>query len=173
MKLLTSTTIGHPITTDAPAIAEACQRAGIQAGAWDESLLTKVDGEALLERSTDTETATLQAIKKPLSDFKSTHGYKHEDIVGLTPKTPNLDTILAAFKPLHHHEDDEVRVVLYGAGIFGFTPEAGDPFELELTRGDWIIVPAYTKHYFYLTDAQNVIALRLFKDNPKWEAIYA
>jgi|GEM_PF-6491615 len=164
---------GQFLPSDDTLIADACERVGIQAGMWEEALLANVDGAALLKRSTDTEAATLQAIAKPLSDFKSAYGYGYQDIVGLTPETPNLEGILATFKPLHHHEDDEVRVMLYGAGIFGFTPEAGDPFELLLERGDWIIVPAYTKHYFYLTDEQTVIALRLFKENPKWEAIYA
>jgi cupin superfamily acireductone dioxygenase involved in methionine salvage len=72
----------------------------------------------------------------------------------------------------HHHADDEVRVVLHGAGIFGFVPPEGEAFELEVEKGDWIVIPAFTRHYFYLTAEQTIIALRVFKESPQWEAIY-
>ena len=34
------------------------------------------------------------------------------------------------------------------------------------------MIPAYTRHYFYLGATQTVIALRVFKDTAGWEAIY-
>ena len=161
----------NPIPEKDTLIQDACTRAGIYVGQWSLDDLAKLDGEAILA-SHDVQSQALEAVKTPLAQLKRRFGYQYEDIVGLTPNTPNLDGILQAFRPEHHHTDDEVRVVLHGAGIFGFVPSVGDPFELEVQRGDWIVVPALTRHYFYLTETQTIIALRVFKDSPKWEAIY-
>jgi 1,2-dihydroxy-3-keto-5-methylthiopentene dioxygenase len=163
---------GDFISSDQSLIQDACSRAGIHIGAWSLDELADIEGDRILA-SNDIQTLALEAVKKPLKKLKSIFGYQYEDIVGLTPQTPNLDSILKAFRPEHHHEDDEVRVILHGAGIFGFVPEKGDAFELVVQKGDWIVVPALTRHYFYLTDVQTIIALRVFKDSPKWEAIYS
>ena len=162
---------GAFLTSDDTLIQDACTRAGIHIGSWSLEDLAHVEGDAILA-SNDVQALALEAVKTPLGELKSRFGYQYEDIVGLTPQTPNLDGILKAFRPEHHHEDDEVRVILHGAGIFGFVPKTGDAFELVVQKGDWIVVPAMTRHYFYLTDVQTIIALRVFKDSPQWEAIY-
>jgi 1,2-dihydroxy-3-keto-5-methylthiopentene dioxygenase len=162
---------GTFLTSDDTLIQDACTRAGIHIGAWSLEDLADVEGETILA-SPNVQAVALEAVKTPLAQLKRRFGYQYEDIVGLTPQTPNLDGILNAFRPEHHHEDDEVRVILHGAGIFGFVPQKGDAFELVVQKGDWIVVPALTRHYFYLTDTQTIIALRVFKDSPKWEAIY-
>ena len=162
---------GNFLTSDDALIQDACTRAGIHIGSWSLDDLAHVEGDAILA-SSDVQQLALDAVKTPLKKLKSQFTYQYEDIVGLTPQTPNLAGILKAFRPEHHHEDDEVRVILHGAGIFGFVPKIGDAFELMVQKGDWIVVPALTRHYFYLTDEQTIIALRVFKDSPKWEAIY-
>jgi len=162
---------GTFISSNDALIQDACTRAGIQIGAWSLEDLVDVEGETILA-SPDVQAVALEAVKTPLAQLKRRFGYQYEDIVGLTPHTPNLAGILNAFRPEHHHEDDEVRVILHGAGIFGFVPPVGGAFELLVQKGDWIVVPALTRHYFYLTETQTIIALRVFKDSPKWEAIY-
>lgn len=149
---------------------------GVKAGCWPAEAMAQVEGEALLNNP-EAAGATLRTISDSLSDFKQRYGYAHEDVVGLHPQTPGLEAMLAKFRPLHHHTDDEVRLILHGEGIFGFVPEAGaeaaSPFELSVRAGEWIIIPAYTLHYFYLGPAQTALAVRLFRENPRWEAIYA
>jgi len=115
---------GAFLTSDESLIQDACTRAGIHIGAWSLENLAHVDGDTILA-SNDVQALALDAVKTPLGELKSRFGYQYEDIVGLTPKTPNLDGILKAFRPEHHHEDDEVRVILHGAGIFGFVPKEG------------------------------------------------
>jgi 1,2-dihydroxy-3-keto-5-methylthiopentene dioxygenase len=171
MKLLSAN--GIFITDDATVVTQRLTENGVPHGKWDEAFFTGVDYGMILN-SPNLQEAVLATVATPLATLKSTFGYLTEDIVGLTPQTPNLAGILRQYRAEHHHADDEVRVILHGEGIFGILPPTGkgDPFEVSLTQGDWIIVPANTRHYFYLTDAQTVIALRVFKDNPQWEAIY-
>ena len=171
MKLLSAN--GAFVTDDATVVTQRLTENDVPHGKWDDSLFTGVDYGTILNSSNLRE-AVLATVATPLATLKSTFGYLTEDIVGLTPQTPNLAGILRQYKAEHHHTDDEVRVILHGEGIFGIIPSAvkGEPFEVLLSQGDWIIVPANTRHYFYLTDTQTVIALRIFKENPQWEAIY-
>src|SRR5690348_14003654 len=96
--------------TDKYTIDALCLPLGIEWGAWDLSMAPD-SGEIL------------EAIKAPLDAVKHKNGYLTEDIVSLSPQTPNLDAILAKFDKPHHHVDDEVRLVLKGSGIFGVIPE--------------------------------------------------
>lgn len=110
--------------------------------------------------------------QEPLAAIKAQHGYLSEDIVSMTAETPNLDQLLAKFEAVHHHSDDEVRVVLSGEGIFGIVPEEGPPFEIHVETGDLIIVPAFTRHWFTLKESRRIVALRIFKTPAGWTAIY-
>jgi 1,2-dihydroxy-3-keto-5-methylthiopentene dioxygenase len=171
MKLLSAQ--GVLISEDATVVSKTLTQSGIPHGKWDATLFTQVDYDTLLGNP-NLQEAVLETVAQPLATLKATFGYLTEDIIGLTPETPNLGGILTQFRAEHHHTDDEVRVILHGEGIFGIIPSAGkgDPFEVSLTQGDWIVIPENTRHYFYLTCANTVIALRVFKNNPQWEAIY-
>ena len=106
-----------------------------------------------------------------ISDLKSRQGYRTEDIVVLSDATPNLDAILEKFRREHHHTDDEVRFVVDGSGIF--TIRKNDLiFDVTVTAGDLIVVPAYTRHWFELTPERKIKCIRIFKDPAGWVAIY-
>ena len=162
---------GAVITNDSTTISQALQQASIPHGKWDEALFSGINYDAILNNP-NLQEAVLETVSTPLQTLKQTFGYVTEDIIGLTPQTPNLAGILQKFRAEHHHTDDEVRVILHGEGIFGIVSPTGETFELSLTQGDWIVIPAYTRHYFYLGATQTVIALRVFKDTAGWEAIY-
>lgn len=116
--------------------------------------------------------SALRQLTPLIEALKADLGYSAHDIVTLSLATPNLEGILAAFRREHHHSDDEVRLIVAGAGVFGIVPDGGEPYELSLAAGDWIVIPAMTRHWFDLTEARQVVAVRLFKDNPAWAAIY-
>lgn len=150
---------------------------GIKYGSWPIPEALKHNGKSLLEDS-NIQNTCLEMISEELSAFKQRFGYQSQDIVGLSPKIANLQAILSQFEREHHHTDDEVRVVLYGKGLFAFVFDQATekkPLAMVLEPGDWIVIPSYTRHWFTL-DAQDpeqtVIALRIFKENPSWEAIY-
>jgi 1,2-dihydroxy-3-keto-5-methylthiopentene dioxygenase len=153
---------------DPLAIARLCDEARLETGCWD---LSKLDA-TVLDNPASQESAILEAIAGPLGELKARRGYASEDIVRIAPDIPGIHAALAKFEKEHHHTDDEVRVILAGAGIFGIVPNSGQPFELHVEAGDLIVLPAFIRHWFKVTDACRVTALRVFKENPAWEAIY-
>jgi 1,2-dihydroxy-3-keto-5-methylthiopentene dioxygenase len=116
-----------------------------------------------------TDEASYQA---PLDALKQTRGYVAQDIVALSPSTPNLDTICAKFIPEHHHDDDEVRFVLEGEGIFDIRSQDDRFMRVLVERGDLIIVPKERHHRFMLTESKNIRCVRLFRDQSGWVPHY-
>ena len=114
----------------------------------------------------------LGAYREKLSAEAAEHGYTQADIVVMSPETPGLHEALAKFDKVHYHDDDEVRCIFSGEGLFGFEPEHAAAFTVTVSAGDYIIVPAKTFHWFTLTDTRSIKALRLFKDPSGWVPHY-
>lgn len=110
--------------------------------------------------------------KNQIEKLKKKFSYASADCCTLNTSNPNLDKILEPFKKEHHHTDDEVRFTVEGEGIFGVNPLTDPPFEICVEAGDLLVVPAMTRHWFELTEKKNICCIRIFKENPKWEAIY-
>ena len=107
-----------------------------------------------------------------IQKLKKQFNYSSADVCAMSQSTQNLDKMLSAFEKEHHHTDDEVRFTVEGEGIFGVNPLTDTPFEIYVESGDLLVVPANTRHWFNLTDKKNICCIRVFKENPKWEAIY-
>lgn len=119
----------------------------------------------------DEQQAILDLYEPEISDLKSRQGYITQDIVVLSDATPDLDSILTKFRREHHHTDDEVRFVVDGSGIF--TIRKGNLiFDVTVTSGDLLGVPAYTRHWFDLTSERKIKCIRIFRDPAGWVAIY-
>ncbi len=113
----------------------------------------------------------LELYASEIHALKTAQGYITEDIVMLSPDTPNLEAILSRFDREHHHTDDEVRFVVDGGGIF--TIRQDDlTFDVEVGAGDLFVIPAYTRHGFILTPDQQIKCIRIFKDTAGWVALY-
>jgi 1,2-dihydroxy-3-keto-5-methylthiopentene dioxygenase len=110
--------------------------------------------------------------REPLDLLKGARGYVAEDIIELGPKTPNLDAICAKFIDEHHHDDDEVRFVLEGEGVFDIRSHDDRWMRVVVERGDLIVVPAGRHHRFLLTDKKQIRCVRLFKDQSGWVPHY-
>jgi 1,2-dihydroxy-3-keto-5-methylthiopentene dioxygenase len=110
--------------------------------------------------------------REAVDALKQERGYIQEDIVELSPSTPNLDAICAKFIDEHHHEEDEVRFVLEGEGIFDIRSGDDRWMRVLVERGDLIVVPAMRHHRFLLTDQKAIRCVRLFKDESGWVAHY-
>jgi 1,2-dihydroxy-3-keto-5-methylthiopentene dioxygenase len=107
-----------------------------------------------------------------LETLKSERGYVEQDIVALSPETPNLEAICAKFIPEHFHDDDEVRFVLEGEGIFDIRSRDDRWMRVVVEPGDLIVVPKDRHHRFMLTDAKNIRCVRLFRDATGWTPHY-
>lgn len=108
------------------------------------------------------------AYQKPLDALAARNGYVQQDVVALTPETPNLDIICAKFIDEHTHDDDEVRFVLGGEGIFDIRSRDDQWMRVKIDVGDLIVVPAGRNHRFLLTEQKTIRCVRLFKDASGW-----
>ncbi|HCD31817.1 MAG TPA: acireductone dioxygenase, partial [Phycisphaerales bacterium] len=88
--------------------------------------------------------------------------YVTADVINVSPSTPNLEALLDKFNKEHTHDEDEVRFVVKGRGIFHINPGNGDPvFAVQTEAGDLINVPRGTKHWFDLCEDRCIRCIRL------------
>lgn len=113
------------------------------------------------------------ALHQPvLDELRSKRGYVTQDEIKLRPDTPNLEAALAKFDPEHLHEDDEVRFVLDGEGIFDIRSQDDRWMRVVVEPGDLLVVPKGKHHRFELTDQRSIRCARLFKDPAGWAPVY-
>ena len=104
--------------------------------------------------------------------LREAHGYQTRDLVVVYPELPGLSAMLDRFRPIHYHEDDEVRYVVDGEGVFGFVLPDGDQVELLVEKGDFIRVPRLLEHWFRLTETRRIKAIRYFTGTAGWVPVY-
>ncbi|NWF61853.1 MAG: acireductone dioxygenase [Fischerella sp.] len=120
----------------------------------------------------DEKEQVLKALDGYFEQLQQTAGYQSRDLIVLHPDIPNLDGLLAKFDKIHTHADDEVRYIVAGEGIFGFVRPDGSQVELTVQPQEYINVPARTEHWFYLTPARRVKAVRYFTTTEGWVPEY-
>ena len=114
----------------------------------------------------------LSLFRKHLDRMSAKHGYVEADVIAIRANLPGIDDALAKFDKVHYHDDDEVRAIVGGCGIFGFIADNGRQFLVEVGPGDYLSVPAGMWHWFYCLESRNITALRLFKDTTGWVPHY-
>ena len=116
--------------------------------------------------------AILAAYAGKIDELKRRGGYVTADVIDVTPDTPGLETMLAKFSSEHWHDEDEVRLIVEGRGLFHIHPPAGEVFSIEVVKGDMIRVPRGTEHWFDLCADRTIRAIRLFQDTSGWTPHY-
>ena len=116
--------------------------------------------------------AVLAAYADDIETLKKRGGYVTADVIDVKPETPNLDMMLAKFSREHWHDEDEVRFIIEGRGLFHIHPPAGRVFAIEVEAGDLIRVPRGTHHWFDLCVDKRIRAIRLFQDVSGWTPHY-
>lgn len=114
----------------------------------------------------------LQTYADKVDELKASGAYTTADVIDVTPATPGLDTMLARFNREHWHDEDEVRFIVEGRGLFHISPPSGPVFAIEVEAGDLIRVPRGTKHWFDLCADRRIRAIRLFQDQSGWTPHY-
>lgn len=142
-------------------------------------LIDDAPGEAITAERLNSEGVLYQALpleaggyQPALDALKTEAGYIEQDQVELLPDNPKLDEICAKFIDEHLHDDDEVRFVLEGAGVFDIRSSDDRWMRVTVEAGDLIVVPAGRYHRFFLTDAKHIRCVRLFKDASGWVPTY-
>src|SRR5688572_13181167 len=114
----------------------------------------------------------LAAYHREIETLKARGGYRTADVIDVRPDTPNLDAMLAKFNREHWHDEDEVRFIIEGRGLFHIHPPQGPVFALEVEAGDLVRVPRGTHHWFDLCTDRRIRAIRLFQDTSGWTPHY-
>ncbi|HEV8401376.1 MAG TPA: cupin domain-containing protein [Gemmatimonadales bacterium] len=115
----------------------------------------------------------LAAYAPEIAKLKARGGYVTADVIDVTAATPGLDAMLAKFNSEHWHDEDEVRFIVRGRGLFHVHPKDGGPvIAIEVEAGDLIRVPRGTWHWFDLCAEKDIRAIRLFQDKSGWTPHY-
>ena len=149
--------------TDSAEIESYLSGIGIDYAKWEN--LKQVSEDA-------TDQEILDGYLDEIEELKQQGGYVTADVINIVPTTPGLDVMLNKFNKEHWHDEDEVRFIVKGHGLFHIAPEGGDVVSIEMEAGDMIRVPRGTKHWFNLCGDKTVRAIRLFQDVSGWTPQY-
>lgn len=141
---------------------------GVSSSGTDEP----IDANVLERNGVHYRALPMDAYQPHLDELMQKRGYVTQDIIALAPDTPNLDVALKKFDPEHLHEDDEVRFVLEGEGVFDIRSLDERWMRVIVEPGDLIVVPKGKHHRFELTERKTIRCVRLFKDPAGWTPVY-
>jgi 1,2-dihydroxy-3-keto-5-methylthiopentene dioxygenase len=114
----------------------------------------------------------LSAYAPEIEKLKAQGGYVTADVIDVKPDTVGLDAMLAKFSIEHTHDEDEVRFIVEGRGLFHIHPASSPVVALEVEAGDLIRVPRGTLHWFDLCGERRIRAIRLFQETTGWTPNY-
>ncbi|MBK7708060.1 MAG: cupin domain-containing protein [Acidobacteria bacterium] len=150
--------------TDPALIRETLAGVGIDYERWD-AKESRVSPDA-------SEAEILEAYEPEIETLKRSGGYVTADVINIVPTTPNLEAMLGKFNKEHWHDEDEIRFIVKGHGLFHIAPKDGPVVSVEMEAGDLIRVPRGTLHWFDLCADRMVRAIRLFQDPAGWTPHY-
>jgi 1,2-dihydroxy-3-keto-5-methylthiopentene dioxygenase len=113
--------------------------------------------------------AILAAYAPEIARVQASGTYPTVDAIRLTPDHPERQALRQKFLAEHTHSEDEVRFFVEGCGLFCL--HIGEEvLQVRCEAGDFLRVPAGTKHWFDMGSAPQFTAIRFF-DNPSgWVA---
>jgi len=149
--------------TDFEAVRDYLAGIGIEHERWQ--------ADAVLPSDAATE-QVLNAYSVEIDRLKQKGGYATADVIDISAETPGLDAMLARFNVEHSHDEDEVRFILAGRGLFHIHPQHGPVVAIEVGAGDLIRVPRNTRHWFDLCGDRRIRAIRLFQNMSGWTPLY-
>jgi 1,2-dihydroxy-3-keto-5-methylthiopentene dioxygenase len=114
----------------------------------------------------------LQAYANEIEALKARGGYVTADVIDVNSQTPGLEAMLVKFNSEHWHDEDEVRFIIAGHGLFHIHLKEGHTIAIEVEAGDLIRVPRGTWHWFNLCADRRIRAIRLFQDVAGWTPHY-
>jgi 1,2-dihydroxy-3-keto-5-methylthiopentene dioxygenase len=114
----------------------------------------------------------LAAYSAEIEELKAKGGYATADVIDVNAQTPGLDAMLNKFNREHWHDEDEVRYIIHGRGVFHIHPRESAVASIEVEAGDLIRVPKGTWHWFNLCESREIRAIRLFQDPAGWAPNY-
>ena len=111
----------------------------------------------------------LKAYAREIQAVQARGSYPTVDAIRMTPDHPERAALRQKFLAEHTHAEDEVRFFVEGRGLFCL--HIGEEvLQVRCESGDWISVPAGTKHWFDMGSAPQFCAIRFFDNAEGWVA---
>jgi 1,2-dihydroxy-3-keto-5-methylthiopentene dioxygenase len=111
----------------------------------------------------------LAAYNSEIARVQAGGNYPTVDAIRLAPDHPDREALRQKFLAEHTHSEDEVRFFVEGRGLFCL--HIGEEvLQLICEAGDWIAVPAATRHWFDMGPEPSFCALRFFHNSDGWVA---
>ncbi len=148
---------------DLGAVTEYLAKIGIDYELWEPSRPVAANAPA---------EEVLTAYAPEIERLKASGHYVTADVIDVNAQTPGLETMLAKFNREHWHDEDEVRFIIAGRGLFHIRPRQGPVIAVEVEAGDLLRVPRGTWHWFDLCADRQIRAIRLFQDPAGWTPHY-
>jgi 1,2-dihydroxy-3-keto-5-methylthiopentene dioxygenase len=150
-------------SSDPPRIAAELAARGIRFQRWP--------ARARLEAGAD-QAAILSAYADEVARVQEGGAYPSVDAIRLTPDHPEREALRQKFLAEHTHSEDEVRFFVEGCGLFCL--HIGEEvLQVLCEAGDWIAVPAGTRHWFDMGPEPRFCALRFFHNPEGWVAQFS
>ena len=149
-------------SSDGEVIARELGTRGVRFERW----ATPVALEAAADQA-----AILTAYAAEIAWVQADGGYPTVDAIRIGPDHPDREALRAKFLSEHTHAEDEVRFFVEGRGLFCLHI-ADEVVQVVCEQGDWIGVPAGTRHWFYTGERPSFCALRFFNNSEGWVASF-
>jgi len=149
--------------TQAEAVREYLGNLGIDYERWEPAHPVAPDAPA---------EEILAAYSAEIERLKAQGGYVTADVIDVHAATPGLEAMLNKFNSEHWHDEDEVRFIVEGRGLFHIHPQQGPVVAIEVEAGDLMRVPRGTWHWFDLCPDRRIRAIRLFQNPAGWTPHY-
>jgi 1,2-dihydroxy-3-keto-5-methylthiopentene dioxygenase len=108
-----------------------------------------------------TEAEVLAAYQSSVRQLRELSGYQHQQLVRQMAEQPARGGWHAQCLDEHSHAEDEVHLFVAGQALIGLHG-AGMVFELLCEKGDGLVIPAGTRHWFDGGEPAHWVAIRLF-----------
>jgi len=141
-------------------ISQKMNQAGIRFERW-------VADQELTKEASQQE--ILAAYEKPVKKLMQERGFATADVISVHPRMENHPQLRKKFLDEHSHTEDEARFFVDGSGIF-YIHKDGYVYLLLCERGDFVNIPAGTKHWFDMGPAPFLKCIRTFTTPEGWVA---
>lgn len=143
-------------------IQEALDEAGIKFETWS------IDPS--INKDSSTEEISIK-FKDKINKVLDENNFSSFDIVNINPNIKGIEELKKKFIPEHIHDDNEVRFFIDGEGLFCINQDE-NIYQLLCQKGDYIAVPAKTKHWFDMGSRADFKCIRFFENPEGWIAKY-
>jgi 1,2-dihydroxy-3-keto-5-methylthiopentene dioxygenase len=116
-----------------------------------------------------TQEEILATYEGPLNRMMKERGFVTADVISVHTEMPNHPELRQKFINEHTHGEDEARFFVDGCGIF-YIHKNGHVYAVLCERGDFLNVPAQTKHWFDMGPKPLLKVIRTFNTPDGWVA---